>query len=122
MSMAGIRDAIKTAMATVTALKATFDTVPDNVGEWPVAWVSPLTGSYHEVFDPSKMTHQMEVTCLVSRGGSVSEAQDTMDALLDPGGDADASLFAALEATALSTHGDYINVLGYRDYGGPDVQ
>ncbi len=114
MSLAGIRDAIETALATVSGLRA-YDTVPDKI-EPPCAWVKPGSGRYHDTFSSASMTHVFEVQVIIRRAGNVDEAQDKADTYLDPTGSS--SLLAAIEAATLSTHASDIVVTGYRDYGG----
>lgn len=113
--MKGIRDALKTALAAVLPLAAAYDTVPDTI-QLPCAFVKPARGRYHETFVSSKLTHFMEVTVLLARGGVLDERQDTMDDLLEPTGSG--SLLAAIEAASFEAHADYAIVRGYRDYGG----
>ena len=114
MSLVGIRDAIKTALATITGLR-TYDTAPESIGELPAAYIVPLGGSYD--YDVGgNMEHHFEVVLLVQRGGSLSEAQDSLDAYLNESGST--SIKAAIDAASLSTHGDAIRCEGYRDYGG----
>ena len=113
MSMSGIRDAVKTALETISGLRV-YDTVPDVV-EVPCAWVLPRSGNYHATFSSAVMNHQLEVTLLVRRGAVIAEAQDDIDAYIDPTGAG--SLLAALNAITLGAHGSSLLVRGYRDYG-----
>lgn len=114
MTVAGIRDAIKTALETISGLRV-YDTVPDSIGELPAAWVLPTGGTYD--FDVGgDMEHRFEIVLLVQRGGSLTEAQDALDGYLAESGTG--SIKAAVDAATLSTHADAIRVEGYRDYGG----
>ncbi len=114
MTIAGIRDAIKTALETITGLRA-YDTVPDTVNELPVAWVIPRSGSYDYTVG-NNMVMQFEVTVLVSRQGSISEAQDKLDGYILPTGSG--SVKAVVDAAILSTHAQAIRVTDFREYGG----
>jgi hypothetical protein len=114
MSLAGIRDAIKTALETISSLRV-YDTAPESIGELPAAYILPVSGSYD--FDAGgHMTHRFEIVLLVRQGGSLAEAQDSLDAYLAESGAS--SVKAAVDAASLGTHGDIIRVEGYRDYGG----
>ena len=114
MSLSGIRDAIKTALETISGLNA-YDTVPDVIDP-PCAWVLPKAGDYHKTFSSVTLDHHFEVTVLLSRAGHIALGQDAADVYLDPSGAS--SLIAAIEAATLSTHASDIVVTGYKDYGG----
>lgn len=114
MSIAGIRDAIKTGLSTISGLRA-FDTVPDSINELPAAWVLPISGAY-DLTAGSTMVMQFEVTLLVNRQGSISEAQDTLDGYIAPSGSD--SVKAAIETANLGTHADSARVVDFHEYGG----
>ena len=114
MSLAGIRDAIKTALAGISGLRA-YDTAPESIGELPAAYVVPVSGSYD--FDiGGNMMHRFDIVLLVQRGGSLAEAQDALDAYLAESGSN--SIKAAVDSANLGANADAIRVTGYRDYGG----
>ena len=115
MTLKGIRDALQTALETVSGLRV-HDTVPEGIMEVPCAWITPRSGTYPRTFTSAAMDHQLEVTVLVQRMGDAEERQDTLDDYLDPTGSS--SLLAALNATAVGAHGSSLQVKGYRDYGG----
>ncbi len=115
MSIAGIRDAIKTGLETITGLTA-FDTVPDSVNKLPTAWVLPLSASYDLTASDSSMVLHCVVVVILGRQGDIQAAQDTLDTYILPTGST--SVKAALEATNLSSHADVLRVTGFRDYGG----
>ncbi len=115
MSIAGIRDAIKTGLETITGLTA-FDTVPDSVNKLPTAWVLPLSASYDLTASDSSMVLHCVVVVILGRQGDIQAAQDTLDTYILPTGST--SVKAALEAANLSTHADVLRVTGFRDYGG----
>lgn len=112
MSINGIRDAIKTAIATLNI--SAYDTVPDSINP-PAAWVIPKTGEYDLTAGPN-MIVLFEVTVLLLKGASVQNAQDTLDAYILPSGSN--SFKAVLEAANLSTHADSLRVVNFHDYGG----
>ena len=116
MSLAGIRDAIKTALETITSLRKVYDTMPESIGDLPAVTIAPKHGPYHEAFDPTKMTHNFELTLFITKGQSFAEAQDELDAYIAPTGAS--SIRAAVEGATLTGHADSIMVTGYRDYGG----
>ncbi len=116
MSVLGIRDAIKTALETITGLTA-YDNVPETIPSdgFPLAMVYPLKGTFHEDFS-GQMGHEFEITLLVGQcPGLAASAQDALDGYLSESGTG--SVVAAVEAATLSTHGDAIVVTGYNDYG-----
>lgn len=114
MSLAGIRDAIKTGLETISGLKV-YDTAPENIGQVPAAYVLPVRGRY-DLNLGGDMEHLFEIVLLVQRGGSLAEAQDSLDDYLAESGAS--SIKAAVEAATLSTHGELIQAEGYRNYGG----
>lgn len=116
MTLAGIRDAIKTALTTITSLKAVYDTMPESIGDLPAVAIAPRGGTYHSTFDSTKLAHSFELTLFIPKGQSFAEAQDELDAYIAPSGAS--SILAAVEAANLSGHADSIMVMGYRDYGG----
>ena len=116
MTVVGIRDAIKTALATITGLN-TFDTVPESINAFPAAFVFPRYGDYdYDVGDD--MVHRFEIVVLVARQGDIAESQDEIDAYCDASGTY--SIKTAVDAATLSTHADAIRVIRYRDYGSLD--
>ncbi len=115
MSVNGIRDAIKLALAGITSLKETYDNAPESIGATPAAFVVVVRGRYHDDFS-GQMSHDFEITVLVSQGKGLAAAQNELDAYLAESGTD--SIRAAVEAAALTTHGDTITMTGYRDYGG----
>jgi len=117
MSLNGIRDAIKSALAGITSIASTYDNVPEEIPSnlLPAAIVLPTRGRYHETFD-GQMGHEFEIILLISQvPGLMPQAQDALDAYLAESGAS--SIVAAVEAATLSTHADTIEVTGYRDYG-----
>lgn len=114
MSLSGIREAIATALKTISGLRV-YDTAPESIGELPAAYILPRGGSYDSTFGGS-MEHRLEVVLLVQRGGSLSEAQDQLDSYLAASGTK--SIKAAVDAADLTGHADTIRLEGYRDYGG----
>src|SRR3972149_433933 len=113
MSLSGIRDALKAALANINGLSA-YDTAPDAINV-PCAYIVPASGDYHRTFDGGEMDHHLEVLVLVARWADAGEAQDNLDAYLDPTGAS--SIKAAIEAATLGAHGDAVRVTGYSDYG-----
>lgn len=119
MTVAGIRDNIQTAIDLVTGLRA-LDTMTDSINELPAAMVRPTGATFHQSFGGLSVSdHQFEVSVFVARGGDVGEAQDTLDAFLNPDGTTSNSLVVALASTDVTTgtNGDFVVVTGYRDYG-----
>ena len=62
------------------------------------------------------MTHNLELTLLIARGGNLDEVQDLLDDFIDFSG----SNFipVKIEASSLGSHGSSITVTNYSDYGG----
>ena len=114
MSLKGIRDAVQSSIDDISGLRV-YDTVPDNINEFPACWVLPRNGSYTDTFTTA-MTHNLEVTLLVARQGNLDEVQDTLDDFIDSTGSN--SIPAKIEASSLGVHGDGILVTGYDTYGG----
>lgn len=112
MSLAGIRDAIKTQLALISGLDA-YDVVPDAVNV-PCAFVLPVSGEYHRDF-ADDVDHRFEIILLLARWADAGEAQDNIDAYLAPTGGS--SIKAQVEAADLGSHASEITVEGYRDYG-----
>ena len=82
MSLAGIRDAIKTALAGVSGIDAAYDNAPEGGVTLPAAIVLPLRGRYHETFDGA-MGHDLEVVFLLAEvPGFSPAAQEAMDPFL----------------------------------------
>jgi len=115
MSVSGIRRAIAEALEAVSGLRI-YQTAPESVNELPAAYILPRIGTYDFTMGGASMVHQFEVIVLVSKGGSLAEAQETLDKYLDPTGTD--SIKEAIEDADLGTDADTIRVDGYRDYGG----
>ncbi len=114
MSISGLRDNIKTALETISGLRA-YDTVPDNL-EVPCVFVRPSNGSYDEVASAAVWIPRFEVTLLVARIGDVGESQDALDSYIEPTGTN--SIKAAVEAGTYTGNASDVRVTGFRDYGG----
>lgn len=82
-SLSGIRDGLRTALATISGLRA-YDTIPDNPSP-PFAVVVPLGITFDEAFARGLDTYEMSVLVVVGR---VSDriAQDTLDGYCAPSG------------------------------------
>jgi len=114
MSLVGIRQAIATALGTISGLRV-HQTAPESIGQLPAAYIVPRSGSY-DLAAGGQMIHRFEVVLLVQRGGSLSEAQDALDDYLSASGSS--SVRQAINSANLGAHADCIRVEGYRDYGG----
>lgn len=116
VSIAGLRTAIKTGLATISSLQA-LDYAPESVNV-PCAFVVPKTGHYDDMFgsSPRGLTHRFEVVLLVRLIPKMTQAQSDLDAYMEASGSS--SIKAAVEAADLTTHGTVARVTGYRDYGG----
>lgn len=113
MSLAGIRDAIKTALETISGLKG-YDTAPETPNEFPCAYVVPRSGNYTDSLGSGSLL-QFEIVLLVAKGPGLGRAQDSLDGYLAPSGAT--SIKAALEAGDYGAHGTGPMCTGFRDYG-----
>ena len=114
MSLKGIRDAVQSSVDDISGLWV-YDTVPDSINELPACWIIPSNGFYSDTFGNS-MTHNLELTLLIARGGNLDEVQESLDDFIDFAGSN--SIPTKIEETNLSTHGSTILVTSYTDYGG----
>lgn len=120
MSIAGIRDALKSTLGNVSALKHVYDTAPEAVNELPAAIILPVSGVYDD--SRGNMEHRFQLTVLVAISPGHAAAQDTLDGMMAESGSG--SIKAALENTtylntgSFYSHGDDLRVTGYSRYGG----
>jgi len=119
MSITGIRDAIKTSLATITGLTA-LDNAPDTVPALPCAWIAPeMSGrfcEYNVTGSASVLRMSFVVTLLLTKAGVAPASQEALDAYIVPTGDS--SIKAKVEAATLSTHASYALVSEAYEYGG----
>lgn len=115
MSIAGIRDAMKTGLQTINALRGVYDTVPDSINEYPAAFILPISGDY-DLDAGGNWLPNFEVTLLIRRQGDVQDAQDTIDGFIAPSGSG--SVKAAIEAADYGSHASSVRVARFKDYGG----
>jgi hypothetical protein len=104
MTIAGIRTALETALATISGLKA-FDFAPNAINELPAAYVDIIDTAYHlDAGGDTVLT--VEIVLLASRANGIEAAQSTIDEYIEKSGTK--SIPAAIEAATLSTHADTI--------------
>ncbi len=115
MSLAGIRDGLKTRLETAISGLKCYDTAPGNVSELPCAIVFADSGTYTEDFGGAP-EHTLIITLLVTEAGGFEKGQDAVDPYIAISGSK--SVFAAVQAdSTLGGNCDTSVVQGYRNYG-----
>lgn len=115
MTIASIRAALETRLATISALYA-MDVAPPQITQHPAAVVIPVSGIYGTSFGGGNTEHRMMITVLVTMASGLALAQTKLDGFLTPTGAN--SIKAAIEADPdLNGAACSTSVLGYHDYG-----
>jgi len=116
-SLAAIRDAIKSRLATAYAAEniMVYDTVPGDIAA-PAVIVEPDSGEYHQTLGSVDQTmHQFAVHAFVALGDRAA-AQDDLDSLISNTGAR--SIKAAIEGDrTLGGVVKWCDPIRYRDYG-----
>lgn len=119
MSIQGIRDAVKTALETISGLTAK-DNAPDTIPALPFAWIAPeMSGrfcEYNITGSASVVKYNFVITLLLSKAGIAEPTQESLDDYIVPTGTK--SIKAAVEAATFSTHASYALVSEAFEYGG----
>jgi hypothetical protein len=117
VNVTDIRTGLKTRLATIAALRETYRTVPDSIGDVPAAFVGgPETGEY-DIDTNGNTRATYPVIVLVSRSPGDVNAQDTLDAFMASTGAS--SITAAIAAgSTLGGAADWAVVKGWEGYGG----
>jgi hypothetical protein len=129
MSVSGIRDGLKTRLATISGLYI-HDTAPGAVNQTPAAVILPMRGDYGRHFG-SGATHYFRVGLLAAIGQGWEKAQDQLDDFLSDTGtksiraaiEADPGLGGAGEGATVLSYGSYdIHEYGGSEYMGVDIE
>ncbi len=116
MTVAAIRDALKTAIANISGMKAVYDTAPESIGTTPAAIIIVKDSPYDLTLANGFFKLNLEVVVLVAPGGSNNEDQNVLDGLIASSGAG--SIKAAVEGASLGSNGSYCRVSRVFDYGG----
>ena len=111
MTLATIRSALNTALTSVSGLRV-YDKAVETPNEPPYVVVLADKGNY--IYDAAgDSIHFMKLLLIVSKAGSLVEAQTSLDSYIDESGTT--SVYAAVKATVLSGH--YFKLGAYHDVG-----
>lgn len=114
MSVVGIRDGLKTALASTGLV--VYHEAPAQVSQTPCAIVLPREGQYDQTLG-GMIAHTFVMTLLVSLAGGYERAQATLDAYLAASGVS--SVKAAVDADhTLGGACTHARVVRYYEYGG----
>jgi len=85
MGLVNVRLGLKARLETITGLRV-FESPPDSINEFPVAFVVPVFGEYFRTGSSTSVKWFFEVTVMVERSSNISDAQTALDPFIDTSG------------------------------------
>jgi len=108
MAISDVKTAIATAINTALSIKC-YKSIPSIIAELPCAYIVTGEGNYVVNIPMTKSERIFGIFLLFARAEALEDAQARLDAYLLPTGTA--SMKVAIEATVLSTYGDFLRVI-----------